>query len=348
MRIVERRKVVFRFLAGMSHNHAMPQEKPFDSISAKAKINLGLSRFPLDTLPGFVAAANALSFTQAAADLQLTQSAISKQVKTLEDAIGHSLFKRATSAGGRLELTDAGRTFYLCAKEILGSVETTLLRINRNHGSALSISTTPSLASLWLVPRLSLLKEALGGIDVLLDARDDTVNLEASGVDIAIRLMRGTASHDEERVMPLGYEYATLVCAPDLMQGNTPLTSIAAINQHTLLAYEDSRGLFPWLTLDAWLAGLVGENTANIKPKAVIRFTHYEQVIRAAAAGLGFAIGRKPLVDQYLERGELVAPFAKRLGSEPELPHRYHIVISAAALGKPSTAAFVQWIKTQL
>jgi LysR family transcriptional regulator, glycine cleavage system transcriptional activator len=319
-----------------------------NSISAKSKFNIGLSRFPLDTLPGFVAAANTLSFTQAAADLQLTQSAISKQVKALEEAIGHSLFKRATSAGGRLELTDAGRTFYSCAQEILRSVETTLLRIDRNHGSTLSISTTPSLASLWLVPRLNHLKQALGGIDVLLDARDETVNLEASGVDIAIRLMRGTAAKDDERLIPLSFEYSTLVCAPDLLKGAGPLKSLAAINQHTLLAYEDSKGLFPWLSLDAWLAGLAAEDTGNIKPKTIIRFTHYEQVIRAAAAGLGFAIGRKPLVNQYIERGELITPFAKLLGSEPELPHRYHLVISAAALGKPSTAAFVQWIKTQL
>jgi LysR family transcriptional regulator, glycine cleavage system transcriptional activator len=320
------------------------------SISSKPKLNIGLSRFPLDTLPGFVAAANSLSFTQAAADLQLTQSAISKQVKALEEAIGHSLFKRATSAGGRLELTDAGRTFYSCAQELLASVATTLLRIDRNHGSALSITSTPSLASLWLVPRLSQLKEALGGIDVLLDARDEAVNLEASGIDIAIRLMRGTAKQTDERLIPLAFEHATLVCSPDLsnVKGTQPLSTISAINHHTLLAYEDSRGLFPWLSLDAWLAGLAGVDTSHIRPKTVIRFNHYEQVIRAAAAGLGFAIGRKPLVDHYIKSGELVTPFTKILGSEPELPHRYHLVISAAALGKPSTAAFVKWIKTQL
>jgi LysR family transcriptional regulator, glycine cleavage system transcriptional activator len=339
----------------MSHNEQMPLQNPpmpsnanMKSISAKSKLNVGLSRFPLDTLPGFVAAANALSFTQAAADLQLTQSAISKQVKTLEEAIGHALFKRATSAGGRLELTDAGRTFYSCAQALLTDVEATLLRIDRNHGSTLSVTTTPSLASLWLVPRLNQLKEALGGIDVLLDARDDAVNLEASGVDIAIRLMRGTVVQKDERLIPLSYEYATLVCSPDLMKGNLPLNSIQAINHHTLLAYEDSNGLFPWLSLDAWLSGLAKENIQSVKPKTVIRFTHYEQVIRAAAAGLGFAIGRKPLVDQYIERGELVTPFTKLLGSEPELPHRYHLIISAAALGKPSTAAFVSWIKTQM
>jgi LysR family transcriptional regulator, glycine cleavage system transcriptional activator len=339
----------------MSHNHGMPQSNSalkssahVNSITAKSKFNIGLSRFPLDTLPGFVAAANTLSFTQAAADLQLTQSAISKQVKALEEAIGHSLFKRATNAGGRLELTDAGRTFYACAQEILGNVETTLLRIDRNHGSTLSISTTPSLASLWLVPRLNQLKQALGGIDVLLDARDEAVNLEASGVDIAIRLMRGTAVQEDERVMPLSFEHSTLVCSPDLMKGANPLNSLSAINQHTLLAYEDSKGLFPWLGLDAWLSGLSADGTEHIKPNTIIRFTHYEQVIRAAAAGLGFAIGRKPLVNQYIERGELVTPFAKLLGSEPELPHRYHLIVSAAALGKPSTAAFVGWIKTQM
>jgi LysR family transcriptional regulator, glycine cleavage system transcriptional activator len=317
------------------------------TISAKSKFNIGLSRFPLDTLPGFVAAANALSFTQAAVDLQLTQSAISKQVKALEEAVGHSLFKRATSAGGRLELTDAGRTFYICAQELLNNVETTLLRIDRNHGSALSVTTTPSLASLWLVPRLNQLKEALGGIDVLLDARDDTVNLEASGVDIAIRLIKGTAQ-EGAHCIPLCYEHSTLVCSPDLMQGPLGLTTLGAINQHTLLAFEDAKGLVPWYGYEPWLEGLVGIDTEHIKPKTVIRFTHYEQVIRACAAGLGFAIGRRPLVDQYIERGDLVTPFKKLVGGEAQLPQRYHLIISAAALSKPSTAAFVKWIKTQL
>jgi LysR family transcriptional regulator, glycine cleavage system transcriptional activator len=314
--------------------------------------NLNLSRFPFDTLPGFVAAASNLSFTQAALDLQLSQSAISKQVKLLEEAVGYALFKRATSSGGRLELTKAGTALYLTAKASLQDVEQTLLRIRRNHGNTLSITTTPSMASLWLVPRLSELKDALGGIDVLLDARDDKVNLEAEGIDVAIRLMASTSNDETTHVVPLSYEQGVLVCSPDLVVSGRGLQNLSDLNHHTLLAFDDSRSRFPVVNLASWLEGMnlqkLGVMREQIKPKTVIRFTHYEQVIRAAVAGLGVAIGRKPLVDNYLAAGELVMPFENLFGSTQELALRYHIVISEAALEKPSTAALVAWLKSRL
>jgi LysR family transcriptional regulator, glycine cleavage system transcriptional activator len=323
----------------MLHNGEMPNPK---------QKHLNLSRFPLDTLPGFIAAASNLSFTQAALDLQLSQSAISKQVKMLEEAVGFSLFKRATSAGSRLELTQAGTAFYLTAKATMQELEQTLLRIDRTHSNTLSITTTPSLASLWLVPRLSALKEALGGIDVLLDARDDKVNLEAEGIDVAIRLMRSTSNEETTHVTPLSFEQGVLVCAPELIKTGQGLTTLRDLNHHTLLAFDDSQSRFPVLNLDHWLSILNVSGTEHIKPKAVIRFTHYEQVIRAAVEGLGVAIGRRPLVDNFIDEGKLVMPFEKLLGSTQELPLRYHIVVSEAALEKPSTAALVAWLKTRL
>jgi LysR family transcriptional regulator, glycine cleavage system transcriptional activator len=133
-----------------------------------------------------------------------------------------------------------------------------------------------------------------------------------------------------------------------LISAGRGLTTLSDLNHHTLLAVDDSQSRFPVLNLTDWLDKLHFSGTEPIKPKAVIRFTHYEQVIRAAVAGLGVAIGRKPLVDNYLSAGQLVMPFEKLLGSKQELPLRYHIVVSEAALEKPSTAALVAWFKTRL
>jgi LysR family transcriptional regulator, glycine cleavage system transcriptional activator len=317
-----------------------------------------LGRFPLDTLPGFIAAARSLSFTQAAIDLQLTQSAVSKQIKALEEAVGLSLFKRGQSSGihsgGRLELTEAGRQLLACAIQSVNALDETLSRIRRTSQNTLSITTTPSFASLWLVPKLAALKTALSGCDVLLDAQDDVVNLEAAGIDMAIRLttapITNGAVHAEQNhhVVPLVTERVVVVCSPSVLVGRAAPFRLGELSKHTLLAFDDTHMRFPLVSLAQWLDQLGVPNTDNILPKNVVRFTHYEQVIRAAVSGSGFAVGRRPLVDTYLASGELIEPFKHLAGSTQEVSARYQLVITKAAMAKPATTAFVTWIKSTL
>jgi LysR family transcriptional regulator, glycine cleavage system transcriptional activator len=262
--------------------------------------------------------------------------------------VGVNLFKRAQTAGGRLELTEAGRELFACAIRSLSDIEQTLTRIQRVTSTTLSITTTPSLASLWLVPRLSEIKSELGGTDVFLDARDDVVSLEAAGIDIAIRLSENNLSSANSEVIPLGFEQAVLVCSPTLIGGAIKLDTLTQLSKYTLLAFDDSRKKLPLLSFDQWVSHVNGGLTNTVKPRDIVRFNHYEQVIRAAVTGSGFAIGRKPLIDDYLKSGELVEPFKYLAGSTQESPMRYHLVLANTAMAKPATTAFIAWIKTRL
>jgi LysR family transcriptional regulator, glycine cleavage system transcriptional activator len=337
----------------------MPSKKSAtDGQFAQRVTAITLGRFPLDTLPGFIAAARSLSFTQAAIDLQLTQSAVSKQIKALEEAVGLSLFKRGQSSGihsgGRLELTEAGRQLLVCAIQSVNALDETLDRIRRTSQNTISITTTPSFASLWLVPKLAALKTALKRCDVLLDAQDDVVNLEAAGIDMAIRLTTKPISSSVDgteqstHIVPLVSERVVVVCSPSLLSGVALPCALGEISKHTLLAFDDSHMRFPLVSLAQWLNQLGVLNTEKILPKNVVRFTHYEQVIRAAVSGSGFAVGRRPLVDTYLASGELIEPFKHLSGSTQEVQARYQLVITKAAMAKPATTAFVTWIKDAL
>ena len=123
---------------------------------------------PLDLLVSFEAAARHLSFTRAAAERHVTQSAMSRQMRALETEIGMPLFTRAHRS---LVLTDAGLRLHASCATVLMQLRQTLQQIRAPLGrEVLSVTTTPGLASLWLIPRLPLFTRAHPGIDVRLDA----------------------------------------------------------------------------------------------------------------------------------------------------------------------------------
>src|SRR6185312_2977771 len=140
---------------------------------------------PLDLLRGFEAAARHLSFTRAAAELFLTQSAVSRQIQALEEFVGVPLFERRHKA---LALTEAGENYQRSVASALDQVReaTRKLRQTRqNH--VLTVTTTVSFAALWLVPRLSRFRKENPGVDVRIMATHEVVDLDREGVDVAIR-----------------------------------------------------------------------------------------------------------------------------------------------------------------
>src|SRR5947207_2894685 len=140
---------------------------------------------PLDFLRGFESAARHLSFTKAAAELFLTQSAVSRQIQALESVIGVPLFERRHKA---LALTDAGQAYYRTVAPILEQLRDATRRIRETRtGHVLTVTTTVSFASLWLVPRLARFRRQYPNVDVRITATVDVVDLEREGVDVAIR-----------------------------------------------------------------------------------------------------------------------------------------------------------------
>src|SRR5215831_6648305 len=138
----------------------------------------------LDLLKGFEAAARNLSFTKAAHELFVTQSAISRQVKALEEQLGVQLFRRRHR---ELLLTDAGQALYKAAGEVLRVLQETAAKLSGRGGGMLTVTTTISFASLWLVPRLARFRAQHPEIDVRIAATNDIMDMDRDGIDVAIR-----------------------------------------------------------------------------------------------------------------------------------------------------------------
>src|SRR5262245_28775371 len=144
------------------------------------------TRLPsLDLLRGFEAAARHLSFTRAAAELHVTQSAVSRQIKTLEDQLGVRLFRRLNRA---LLLTEEGQALARATATALGGIEQAVARLpGLAQDRPITVTTTVSFAALWLVPRLARLRAVHPDIDVRLAASNELEDLQRERIDLAIR-----------------------------------------------------------------------------------------------------------------------------------------------------------------
>ena len=142
--------------------------------------------FPsLDLLEGFEAAARHLSFTKAGEELFLTQSAVSRQIKELEDQLGVPLFHRRHRA---LTLTEAGQQFHAAAAQVLTTMRSATSRLRAQSGrKTLSVTTTNSFAALWLIPRLAGFTRTHPDVEVKITAETRVQDLERDGLDVAIR-----------------------------------------------------------------------------------------------------------------------------------------------------------------
>lgn len=290
---------------------------------------------PLDLLVSFDAAARHLSFTKAGAERFLTQSAISRQIKALEDDLGVTLFRRRHRA---LDLTDDGRRLREAVRGALDVLKGTMEQIRSPlRREVLALTTTPGLASLWLIPRLEAFVKEHPGIDVRIDASLDKRNLSNDGYDLAIRY----ASAESRLGTSLFHETVQPVCAPAVARDRTrPLKTPADLSHHTLLDAEVHRGSEVLLEWDLWAKAMgLGELTAARK----VTLTSYDGVIAAAVAGQGVALGRRPLINELLKRRQLVAPFGDELSSR----RAYFLVIEPRAAERPAVRALENWLFEQ-
>lgn len=286
---------------------------------------------PLDLLLTFESAARHLSFTRAAEERFVTQSAVSRQIRALEEDLGVALFRRAHRS---LALTDEGQALAAVCTETLGRLRETVERLRAPRTRrVLTLSTTPGLASLWLIPRLSRFVQRQPGVDVRLDVSFERRDLVQDAIDVAVRFGRVDAPEGEklfdEEVLP--------VCSPTLLGPYAPpLAEPADLARHTLLGIHDP-GRGPLQDWEPWLAAM---GLADLEPRSVLSFSNYDEVIAAAVLGQGVALGRRPLVDAMLEDGRLVAPFAGAVAS----PRAYFVVVNPASAGRPETQALVRWL----
>lgn len=290
----------------------------------------------LDLLEGFEAAARHLSFTRAGAELFLTQSAVSRQIKELEDQLGVPLFHRKHRA---LALTEAGQQFYAATAQVLTTMRTATSRLKASSGrKPLSVTTTSSFAALWLIPRLAGFTRTHPGIDVRITAETRVQDLERDGLDLAIR--HGPPSLAGPNAVRLFGERVFPVCSPKLLK-KIPLREPADLKNHTLLQYDDPDARHPWLHWKTWLEVA---RIPDLRPAGTLSFSGYEQIIPAAIAGHGVALGRSPLVKDLLAEKQLVAPFK----SSADPARSYFVITAPAAAGRPEVSEFVEWLKSEV
>jgi LysR family transcriptional regulator, glycine cleavage system transcriptional activator len=291
----------------------------------------------LDLLKGFEAAARNLSFTKAAAELFVTQSAVSRQIQTLEEQLGVTLFRRSHR---ELRLTEEGQTLYKTSAEVLRLLRDVAGRLGARPGM-LTVTTTASFAALWLVPRLNDFRRLHPGIDMRLDASNEIQDLEREGIDLAIRYCTPKAAGSS--AVRLFGELVFPVCAKTLLTGKR-LNSPSDLSGQVLLHYDDAYRRYPWLSWEVWFELT---HTEDVKPAGMLRFSHYDQLMQAAIEGQGIALGRSRFVSRWVKQGKLVLPFGRRYMSTPSDSRAYFLVPSPRSAARAEVAKFAQWLQQE-
>jgi LysR family transcriptional regulator, glycine cleavage system transcriptional activator len=293
------------------------------------------ARLPsLNGLRAFEAAARHLSFTVAASELNVTQTAISHQIRRLEEELGLRLFIRQNRA---LALTPEARDYLPGVRAAFNDLRLATDRLLRkDDGHVLTVSTLASLAAKWLLPRLSIFQESHPGIDVRITTSTSLVDFRAGDVDAAIRYGRGHWAGVRSDWLMADEMFP--VCSPALLAGDKPLRCPEDLAHHTLLhssgGYDDDWRL--WLTA----AGL----PANISKQPGLSFDLILLTVQAAIDGSGVAMGRTSYVEADIAKGRLVVPFKIALPVDAG----FYLVSPEAKADPPKLAAFRQWLKASV
>jgi LysR family glycine cleavage system transcriptional activator len=286
---------------------------------------------PLNALHAFEAVARHLSFTRGAAELHVTQSAMSHQVKALEEHLGLKLFARSERG---LILTERGEDYYRAVRDALDRLDDATARLLARDGrQTLTITTLPSFATRWLVPRLGRFRDAHPQIDVRLAPTVDVIDLERGDVDVAIRYGKG--DYPRMRSDRLLEEEVYPVCSPRLLAGDRPLRKPSDLRHHVLLHAD---------THDDWRAWLRVEGVGDVDSTRGPMFFDSSMLLEAAIAGQGVALGRSVLAAAELASGRLVRPFEVRKAAD----NAYYLVAPLATADRPKIVAFRAWVLTEV
>jgi LysR family transcriptional regulator, glycine cleavage system transcriptional activator len=289
---------------------------------------------PLNSLRAFEAAARHLNFERAGDEIAVTASAVGQQVKALEAWLGVPLFVRLPSKG--VALTAAGARYAASIAETLDQLDEATARALRPDTSRmLTVSTVPSFASSWLIPRLGSFKLRHPDLDVRVSVAPGRTDFAREDVDLAIRFGRG--DYPGLRTDLLMEETYFAVCSAALLNDpERPLNEPSDLRHHTLL-HEVVDSVPDYITWDGFLAALGVE---GIDTSRGPRFPHTFLGLQAAASGQGVALASNVLIGDYLDAGRLARPFPHQVKGS----YQYYVVCPEASADKPAIAAFRTWI----
>ncbi|PHM46034.1 LysR family transcriptional regulator [Xenorhabdus mauleonii] len=286
---------------------------------------------PLGSLRVFDTVARLKSFKLAAEEIGVSPTAISHQIKLLENQLMVRVFERSPR---HVKLTTEGNILYSATTQAFSLLKTAIAKIDSQHTPVpLTLTATTAFISFWLVPHLTLLREQLPDIDLLFHANDNVVDIESAGVDLAIRY--GFPSEEETNSHPIFKDDFVLAASPSLR-----INKLEDLLQTTLIHTDGRRIPDPSPDWNIW--------RSQFGPKELavshgLHFTDEVHSIQSAIAGQGVVIASRLMIRQAIKDGLLVCPFPYQLRGAT-----YYIVENPSSQHTNAIKYFRQWIETQI
>lgn len=287
----------------------------------------------LDQLRGFVAVGRRMSITLAAQELCLTQSAISRQILALEAQLGVKLLIRGYRS---IAFTPAGERLFRSADAVVQQLQEVMGEI-RTTGTVqpVTLSASVGVTGLWLLPRLNRFQKHHPGVDLRIAANNHIDDLPKAGIDLAIRYTSALLAPASS--IRLFGESVAPVAHPGL--GLTLRRTIKPSSKWTLLEFDNPQ--HPWLQWRDWLSA---KEWSDARPQGILHFNQYDQVIQAALAGQGIALGRIELIQPLLDEGRLMLLAPPR--SKEESAHAYWLM-QATEQAREEVRQVAAWIAAE-
>lgn len=288
---------------------------------------------PLTALRAFEAVATRLSVKAAAEALSITPSALSHQLRVLEEALGLKLFHRLNR---RLLLTDAGQVYFSKIAPAFETLRAATVEIaERGHADTLVVTAPASFAEIWLLPRLPRFLNAHPEVDLRIEATSRPIDYAREAVDASIRYGTGPwPGLESRRLVP---ERLVALCAPAFLKGPHRLQTPADLARHTLI-HSDQR-------LTGWTAWLRQHKLVGLRGARNLRFSQSAHSLKAAVQGLGVVLENRIMAHAALAAGDLIEPFVEL---EPvEDGAAYHLVAPPDRMGMAKVRALVDWLEAE-
>lgn len=283
----------------------------------------------------FEAAARSGSFVRAAEELGITAGAVSQHIRALEEFAGQPLFRRL---GRGVELTDAGRSAFSSATNAIAE----MLQAGRAmraslRGRRISISTAPSFASKWLIPRITRFQELFPDIEVRMSADMSLVDFSGSDIDLAIRY--GPGGYEGLHCERLMSESVIVVASPSLLHGRESVQTVADLVDLPLIHDESSERDPGCPTWSMWFAAR-GRRRDDVERG--LRFNQSSLALEAAVAGKGLVLAKRQLALRDIANGALVTPLNEL---HAPVSFAYWLVWPRGRRFEPSQMAFLEWLR---
>jgi DNA-binding transcriptional LysR family regulator len=294
-----------------------------------------LLKSTLSSLVIFESVARLKSFTAAADELNMTQSAVSHAIKKLEDVIDRRLFVRNSS---NISLTHEGDELLRGATSSIEILDETLSRISAptHKTGALILAMSNSMARHWFLPRYSAAPDGVSEVNLWIQTTDRNVNLDLDNIDACISFE--VTPSDGYEVIPLWRETVYAVCSQEYLDKHGPIDSLEAVSEKTLIHFEHRiRARMTWKN---WFKtqGL----SIDVR-NAKLRYSEYSLAIDSALRSEGIVLGWQPVIDDLLATSKLVLAYPEPVRGN----HRYFLMARRGTFTSVSNRAFRDWLQVE-